>query len=557
MARSIGKVAATERFPTTIDEFFFWTDKEEILNPFDVIKAEHINGSVTFGVIEEISHITDSSSYLTSYISNDFGDISSSPNTHRIGMNYVKAKMVGNTKNIFTPVLDGQTVSLADKDEVKKALGLDKIKNPLPCGYLEMYTGEDKIQIPVHLNEKFIIGPEGAHLNISGISGLAAKTSYAMFITRAIQNSYLKKPIETEDNSVAFVFFNVKGRDILAIDEENPALEPNDIAQYEMIGLENEPFQNATYFYPFQKGVHANTFAKNDDVSRQIANNAAFKFKYIYEHDKENIDLFFAHDDDPTETMASIINYILTEQSGFKGIRNWEDFMDAVDEQMDKENKKRDKTILVNSWRKFKRYVNKAITKNDIFAKGINEKENETSLRDHITNKLCKNDVFVIDIARLTEDMQAFVFGDVVRTIYDLQLGAIEEQEREDRPSKIIIFVDELNKYASTDVPKNSPILRQMLDITERGRSLGIILFSAEQFKSAIHDRVKGNCSTHAYGRTNSIEISKKDYRFVPSVYQNMMTRLNQGDYILENPILRSLLKIKFPKPSYKQFPHG
>jgi len=117
-----------------------------------------------------------------------------------------------------------------------------------------------------------------------------------------------------------------------------------------------------------------------------------------------------------------------------------------------------------------------------------------------------------------------------------------------------IIFVDELNKYTSTDIPKNSPILRQILDITERGRSLGIILFSAEQFKSAIHDRVKGNCSTHAFGRTNAIEISKRDYRFIPSVYKNMMTRLSPGEYIIENPIFRSLLNIKFPNPLYKQF---
>jgi len=31
---------------------------------------------------------------------------------------------------------------------------------------------------------------------------------------------------------------------------------------------------------------------------------------------------------------------------------------------------------------------------------------------------------------------------------------------------KIVIFVDELNKYASGDVPKNSPILRKIIEIT-------------------------------------------------------------------------------------------
>ena len=114
--------------------------------------------------------------------------------------------------------------------------------------------------------------------------------------------------------------------------------------------------------------------------------------------------------------------------------------------------------------------------------------------------------------------------------------------------------MDELNKFASTDVPKNSPILRQILDIAERGRSLGVILFGAEQFKSALHSRVSGNCSTFAYGRTNAIELSKSDYKYIPQVYKNMMTRLKQGEYIIQNPVFRSLLNVRFPKPLYRQF---
>ncbi len=147
--------------------------------------------------------------------------------------------------------------------------------------------------------------------------------------------------------------------------------------------------------------------------------------------------------------------------------------------------------------------------------------------------------------------MQSFIFGSVIRYIYELKL---ESDETKEIPSKVIIFVDELNKYASTDIPKSSPILRQILDIAERGRSLGVILFGAEQFKSSIHTRVVGNCSAHAYGRTNAIEISKSEYKFIPNVYKSMMTRLKQGEYIIHNPAFRSLLNIKFPKPVYKQF---
>jgi DNA helicase HerA-like ATPase len=91
------------------------------------------------------------------------------------------------------------------------------------------------------------------------------------------------------------------------------------------------------------------------------------------------------------------------------------------------------------------------------------------------------------------------------------------------------------------------------LDITERGRQEGIILFSAEQFRSAIHDRVKGNCGTNVYGRTNAIEVSKPDYRYIPNVYANMMTRLGKGDLIVQHPVYKTLLKLKFPYPCYHQ----
>jgi hypothetical protein len=207
---------------------------------------------------------------------------------------------------------------------------------------------------------------------------------------------------------------------------------------------------------------------------------------------------------------------------------------------------------MVTSWRKFKRILNKALL-DDMFAQRADRQKAECRLADELKS-IKPNDVYVIDIAKLQEDKQAFVFGDAVRTLYNLKLGEYDGDSGVAPPSRIVIFIDELNKYASKDVPKSSPILRELLDVTERGRSLGVILFAAEQFRSAIHNRVTGNCSTHAYGRTTSIETGAADYKSLPSTYKNMLTRLNQGDYLIQNPIFRSLLKIQFPKPIYKQF---
>lgn len=552
MKKTIGKVAATEKQPTTIDEFYFWTNKDRILNPFDVVKVEHIEGSTSYGVIEEISHITDSASYLSNFISSDFGDVTTIPNMHRIGMNFVKAKVLGNDKSIYNPVLDGSKVGLANQEEVLQALGLKDIKNPLVCGYMEMYRGEDRITLPVHFNSQFLIGPEGAHLNISGISGLAAKTSYTMFLMKAIQEKYLKN--NDSDDSIAFVMFNVKGKDLLAIDELNEDLTEEEKDRYsKMLELSSEPFQNVKYYYPYSENAKSrtNSYGMTNDIDAQIDTNKGFKYKYVFSEDKFNLELLFSNIEDSTGTMESIINFIITEQGGFGEITSWSQFINKVSEFTKSGQKGGEKEISVMSWRKFKRVVTKALN-NSIFSQRVVPEKNEVRLRESIRD-IQKNDIQVIDIAKLDQDTQAFVFGDAIRAIYDLKLGQ-EERDENEIPSKIVIFVDELNKYASKDIPKNSPILRQIIDISERGRSLGIILFSVEQFKSAIHDRVKGNCATHAYGRTNAIEISKGDYRFIPPVYKNMMTRLDPGEYIIEHPVFRSLLNIKFPKPLYRQF---
>lgn len=115
----IGKISALENRPTTIDDFYFWTRSEQILDPFDVVVVEHLNNSKTFGVIEEINHITDTPGYMGAYISNDFGDVTTVAPTRRVGMNYIKARVVGNTKSIYIPVRDGSTVRLASPEEVQ------------------------------------------------------------------------------------------------------------------------------------------------------------------------------------------------------------------------------------------------------------------------------------------------------------------------------------------------------------------------------------------------------------------------------------------------------
>ena len=300
--KPIGRIIATEKNPTTMDSFSFWTDASLKLHAFDIVKVEHVEGSFSYGVIENISHLTDAQSFLTSFISNDFGNAEIDAPTIRVGMNRVEAK-----------------ITFASEEEITAALGLNKIQNPLVCGSLVMYADtKEAVTLPVNLNSKFIIGPEGAHLNISGISGLASKTSYAMFLMKAIQERYMSNLVEND--SVAFVVFNVKGKDLMAIhkpndfDDEGEDEAKRVKEEYRKLGLDATPFKKVKYFIPYTspKSSAMSTYLLKEDVEEYSNNKILEKYKYTYEDDKESIEMLFAermlqsHQENPWRELIAI-----------------------------------------------------------------------------------------------------------------------------------------------------------------------------------------------------------------------------------------------------------
>lgn len=547
----IGRVSATEKNPSSCDEFQFWLSDDTILSPFDIVLVKNkTDDSVTYGVVQDIFHITDGTGHISNYVSSDFGNVQTEPMTRRLSLSYAKVSVVHNTKENFMPVFEGSPVYTADEDDIQVALGLDSIneKTAIPAGLMK--TGNN-VSVPIKYNGDFLIGPEGAHMNISGISGLATKTSYVMFLLKAIQ--YKCK------DDVAIIVLNVKGDDLLHVHQPNEKITDAQRKEWENLGVPCAPFENVKYLYPYRKQkdkMYANTALPVDDLAEQFAINQAANFVYTFEHDISKVDMLFANVDDPNWTIESILNYIDYGQE-FRGDLSWSDFKNVLKEFCSKgSSKNNNSSILIQSWQRFRRLINNSIN-DDVFvnSKSSAKEQHQVYLSDEVLN-INGGEMMVVDIAGLTEQLQCLVFGDIIRSVYALKHGDFDQDDRTSKkpiPKKIIIFVDELNKYAPSTSSKNSPLLANLLDITERGRSEGVVLFSAEQFRSAIHDRIKGNCGTNVYGRTNAIEVSRPDYKFVPNVYANMMTRLRKGDLIIHHPVFKTLLKIQFPFPSYNQ----
>lgn len=546
----IGRVSATEKNPSSCDDFQFWLSDEAILSPFDIVCVENKDDSITYGVVQDILHITDGNGHLSNYVSSDFGDVDAIPMTRRLSLSYAKVSVIHNTKENFMPVFEGSPVYTANNEDIEIALGLDSIdaKTAIPAGLMKTSSNEP---VPIKYNGDFLIGPEGAHMNISGISGLATKTSYVMFLLKAIQYKH--------KDDVAIIIMNVKGDDLLHVHQPNEKITQAQRAEWDALGVPCEPFENVKYLYPYHRQkdrMHANTALPIEDLAEQFELKQASNFIYTFEHDIDKVDMLFANVDDPNYTIESILNYIDYGQE-FKGDLSWTDFKDKLKDFCSKgSSKNNNSSILIQSWQRFRRLINNSIN-DDIFvnAKSSAKEQHQVYLSDEVLN-INGGEMMVVDIAGLTEQLQCLVFGDIIRSVYALKHGDYDQDERRSKkpvPKKVIIFVDELNKYAPATSSKNSPLLANLLDITERGRSEGVILFSAEQFRSAIHERIKGNCGTNVYGRTNAIEVSRPDYKFVPTVYANMMTRLKKGDLILHHPVFKTLLKIQFPFPSYNQ----
>ncbi len=547
----IGRVSATEKYPSSCDDFQFWLSDDTILSPFDIVRVENkTDDSITYGVVQDILHITDGTGHLSNYVSSDFGNVDTIPMTRRLSLSYAKVSVIHNTKENFMPVFEGAPVYTADNNDIETALGLDNIdeRTAIPAGLMKTSSNDP---VSIKYNGDFLIGPEGAHMNISGISGLATKTSYVMFLLKAIQYKY--------KDDVAIIVMNVKGDDLLHVHQPNEKITSSQRDEWDALGIPCEPFENVKYLYPYrhQKDkLYANTALSVEDLAEQYAARQAANYVYTFEHDIDKVDMLFSNVDDPNYTIESILNQI-DSGSEFKDVSSWNEFKEKLKEFCVKGSEKnRSSGILMQSWQRFKRLINNSIN-DDVFvnSRSMASDQHQVYLSDEILN-INGGEMMVVDIAGLTEQMQCLVFGDIIRSVYSLKHADYDQDDRSSKmpvPKRIIIFVDELNKYAPSTSSKNSPLLANLLDITERGRSEGVVLFSGEQFRSAIHERIKGNCGTNVYGRTNAIEVSRPDYKFVPTVYANMMTRLKKGDLILHHPVFKTLLKIQFPFPSYNQ----
>ncbi len=555
----IGRGSATEREANTADKFRFWIKPEELVNPFDIVSAEHYPAaeggkpSHTYGLVTNIHHYTDAGNHLANYISNDFGEeVLAEPQTQRQGTNIAEATVLSNSDKIYMPVRNEARIYFADEQAIQDALGIKDMpeERRIPAGLIKMSNQTEAV---AYLDRDFVLGPEAGHVNISGISGLATKTSYAMFLIQSILQ-------RSDQENIATILLNVKYDDLLHIDEpRRPASdqEREDVEKskelYERLGLRYEPWprDRVHYFLPWGKNTQVtgrpNSFA--DDIPHR-------PYAYALRQSVDKLDLLFTDVPDTADTIGSLIGEIReglgSDERIWQTVQTWDDLL-TKPPLMQQGIPQKFRNVLPASVGRFIRLLRRRVKtrQSGIFVGQLSTRMTtiEKSLSD-----IQGGHTYVIDIAKLTAEEQTLVFGDVLRTIYNLYSGESLPLDPYEPPEKVIVFVDELNKYApARGETGGSPILEQVLDIAERGRSFGMILFSAQQFLSAVHPRVTGNSATKVLGRSDSAEINEGNYRFLDKDIKSHLTRLEKGELILSHPIYRQPVKIVFPRPPFRQ----
>lgn len=553
MTQALGRVVATERKPNTPHEFHFWTALDSPVGIGTIVRvdgAQPIEGQIPriYGIVVEGFSYTDLQTPMHDVLGHD-----GSPSdagyalTERAEIRlYTAAVLRQIPEEPLQPVPMGQ-VFLAEEADVQIALRMDTYlregaNTGIPIGVYRAGGTE----ATVYLDADFLLGPEAAHLNITGVSGLATKTSAVEWLLSSLFTHF-----PDEKGSIAAVCFNVKGPDLCYLDQPGK-IEDSDRKLYDKLGVKPAPFENVQYFAPYTaKGFTLNTLRSNPALQHNV-NALTWGLREVLQYAE-----VLLNRDDVDAKADALIDFIreqvldkefddplLTHTHTVQSFADLDAWFREILRGLEQKDDQSWRTHHVATIRKVRNRLSNISTR----CAGLVTDFGEVS--DLPFGEFEDRTVYVVDVANLEEDAQDLIFARIVSKLR-------EHLERRDLGVKhLVVFVDELNKYAPSDGPDNY-VRKMLLDISERGRYLGLVLFSAQQFRSQIHRRVVGNSSTSVFGRMDSDELASPGYATLSPATRTKLATLDKGQLMIRHPHFTQPIFVRFPRPSVMQGREG
>ena len=546
MSRSVpplGRVVATELKPSTPHQFHFWTARESPIGIGAIVRVEEAD-RVVFGVVTDGFAYSDLVTPMHAVLGADGDPVAAGlePSRRAEIRLFTAAVLRQVPEEPLQPVPLG-AVWLASDEDVVLALRMDAYTGGArPTGVPVGLYAAGGLESPVYLDCDFLLGPEAAHLNITGVSGLATKTSAVEFLLGSIFQTF-----PAHKGSVAALCFNVKGPDLCFLDQAADLTE-EDRRQYARLGLRAEPFGDVRYYAPFKAdGVNLNTLRTHEALA---ANTLPLVWGLREVLDYAEVVL---NRDDVDAKADAFIDFLAERVVG----REYQDDM------------LRGKPFRVQSFADLDEFFRAIFNFMEVLGKGgevwkthhlatIRKVRNRLSNISTRSKGLVTDDgaahdlpwgafedrsVHVVDVAGLDPLAQDLVFARIVSKLR-------EHLERRDLGvDHVVVFVDELNKYAPADGP-DTYVRKMLLDLSERGRYLGLVLFSAQQFRSQVQRRVVGNAGTGVYGRMDMDELATPGYATLSPATKIKLATLPKGELMLRHPHFTQPIFVRFPRPA-------
>lgn len=440
----------------------------------------------------------------------------------------------------YVPPLPGTAVHLACGDVRDHALYFDQMEQRLIIG-----LGRDGL--PLFANFEFVDGTRGAHVNISGVSGVATKTTYATFLLYSMFHSGL---LGAEAANTKALIFNVKGEDLLFLDHANAKLKAEDAERYETLGLPASPFASVAIYAPPRRG---DPNAVPDVATRSIGVDSYYWTLAEFVQD-ELLPFAFVEPEDERNQYTMLIHWVAAKlrndghPHGNDGaweiegevLRTYHDLVTLIVDRLENDIWQPSAMVRGSTNAFIRRLLSSQRPLGHLVRADIPE-------RPRHTIRTSDAQVTVVDLHNLPDRAKRFVVGITIKRTF-------EEKEASGRSRPLLFLVlDELNKYAPRE--GQSPIKEILLDVAERGRSLGIILMGAQQTASEVERRIIANSSIRVAGRLDQAEADRPEYGFLPAVHRARAAIAKPGTMFVSQPEIPIPLVVEFPFPAWATRP--
>jgi hypothetical protein len=535
-------VVGTEQKPATPHHFLFWTARESPVGIGTLVRVEG-DGKVVQAVVTDGFAYSDVVTPLHAVLGSGGDPSRPADPTSRTEVRLYGASVLRMVpEEPLQPVPLG-AVFLANPADLVTALRMDAyVAGPAPTGIPVGLYAAGGLEAPVFLDADFLLGPEAAHLNITGVSGLATKTSAVTFLLSSIFQTFPR-----HKGSVAAVCFNVKGPDLCFLDQPG-LITDEDRRIYERLGLRAEPFPIFRCYAPYKPdGVNLNTLRTHQALAdrteplvwglREVLDYAEVLLNRDDIDAKADAFIDFLADrvvgKEFVDTSLREAPFTVRSFADLEGFfRAIFDFLEALGRGSEVW-----RTHHVATIRKIRNRLGNISTR----SKGL--VTDDGVVNDLPWGQFADRGLYVVDVAGVDPLAQDLVFARVVSRLR-------EHLERRDLGvDHVVVVVDELNKYAPADGPETY-VRKMLLDLSERGRYLGLVLFSAQQFRSQVHRRVVGNAGTTVYGRMDGDELAVPVYSTISPATKAKLAALPKGELMVRHPHFTHPIFVRFPRPA-------